>query len=276
MKALLLCVLFVAGCTKPAPPKDVVVFPDEKWVVDNKPVVKDEKPEIAPEQSFKVSAPKNIVDAVHQVLGDSGSLPPQKDLPIIGGGTKVTIHPGSTIDYQYDESNDTMKFVFNEPRPTVEAGFSVFKIHPPLLSLILSADNIGTATVQTAVGKIERKFTINWQDDLLGAQVKEEKKGPVLRFHTMKGFCPPCNLGKKELAEAKAAGKLPFDYEITEDAVDQISTSRPVLTCESMGKVWTPTHAADDPKTGAKKGDFRPGWYGVDDAIAWWKQVPKK
>lgn len=283
MKAFLLCLLFFAGCTKPAPTKDVVVFPDEKWVIENKPVTKEEKPVVVEpekptvsEHAFRMTAPKNIVDAVRQVLGDSGSVPPQKDLPIVAGGTKVTIHPGATIDYTYLAEEDSMKFVFNEPRPTVEAGFSIFKIHPPLLSLILSADNVGTATVQTAVGKIERKFSINWQDELLGAQVKEEKKGPVLRFHTMKGFCPPCNVGKKELAEAKAAGKLPFDYEITEDSVDQISTSRPVLTCESMGKTWTPTHAADDPKTGAKKGDFRPGWYGVDDAIAWWKQVPKE
>lgn len=275
MKALFLCLLFFAGCTKPIQTKDIVVIPDEQTVRDDKPVVKDEKATVA-EQSFKVSAPKNIVDAVHQVLGDSGSLPPQKDLPIVGGGTKVTIHPGSTIDYRYNSSSDTMEFVFNEPRPTVEAGFSVFKIHPPLLSLILSADNVGTATVQTAVGKVQRKFSINWQDDLAGTTVKEEKKGPVLRFHITKSFCPPCLAGKKELAEAKAAGKLPFDYEITEDDVDYISTSRPVLTCESMGKTWTPVYSADDPKAGAKKGDFRPGWYGIDDAIAWWKQVPKE
>lgn len=275
MKTLLLFLLFLTGCTKPIQSKDIVVIPDEIIVHDDKPVVKDETT-TAPEQSFKVSAPKNIVDAVHQVLGDTGSLPPKKDLSIVGGETKVTIHPGSTIDYLYDSTSETMKFVFNEPRPTVEAGFSIFKIHPPLLSLVLSSDNIGTATVQTAVGKIERKFSINWQeDDSSGVSSKEAKRGPVLRFHTMKG-CPPCEAGKKELAEAKATGKLPFDYEITEDAVDQISTSRPVLTCESMGKVWTPTHAADDPKTGAKKGEFRPGWYGVDDAIAWWKQVPKE
>lgn len=268
MKTLFLYLLFLVGCTKPIQSKDVVVIPDEK------PVIKDETT-TAPEQSFRVSAPKNIVDAVHQVLGDAGSIPPQKDLPIVAGGTKVTIHPNATIDYLYNSDNETMEFVFNEPRPTVEAGFSIFKIHPPLLSLVLSADNVGTATVQTAVGQVERKFSINWQeDDSSGVSSKEEKRGPVLRFHTMKG-CPPCETGKKELAEAKASGKLPFDYEITDDAVS-FADSRPVITCVSLGKTWTPVHSADDPKTGAKKGDFRPGWYGVDDAISWWKQVPKE
>lgn len=278
MRNLFVCLLLFVGCTKPVQSKDVVVIPDEN-IVSPKPADDTKKPEATvQEQSFKVSAPKNIVDAVHQVLGDSGCIPPQKDLPIVGGGTKITIHPGATIDYSYNADDDTMLFVFQEPRPTVEAGFSIFKIHPPLLSVLLSADNVGTATVQTAVGKVQRKFQINWEgeaNELQAAAGKESKKGPVLRFHMMKG-CPPCETGKKELEEALKEGKLPFDYEITEESVDHISISRPVLTFKSLGKTWTPVYSVDDPATGAKKGDFRPGWFGVDDAIQQWKMVPKE
>jgi hypothetical protein len=276
--ATLALLFFAIGCTRPRTgQEDVVVDPPS-------PIVDPEKKEDAGvPQSISIAAPKNTVDAAHQFLGDSGAIPPQRDLTIKAGEVKITIHPGGTIDYAYNSEKDSMLFTFNEPRPTVEVAAGPFKIHPPLLSLNLLPDNTGVATVQTMIGKVNRKvplnFNLNWSAEAQQAisqmvQESDQKRDGILRFHTMKG-CPPCERGKKELAEAKEAGKLPFEYEITEDAVD-FTESRPVLTCQSMGKIWTPVYAADDPKIGAKKGDVRPGWYGVDDAIMWWKQVPKK
>lgn len=206
----LIVVLFVFGCTKPIQNKDVVVILDENTQIDKKPEPAPVPPEKT-EASFKVEAPKNIVDAVHQVLGDSGSIPPKKDLPVVAGGTKVTIHPGSTIDYSYNPEKNSMLFVFNEPRPTVEAGFSIFKIRPPLLSLVLTPDNVGTATVRTALGEVQRKFTINWADDTSSsgiASVEENpEKLPEVWCYSMDG-CPPCEKAKKDFEAAKKI--LPF------------------------------------------------------------------
>lgn len=255
------------GCTKP-----VVKAVEDDAVVEPVVIEPEKKPEDAVElPPVSVSAPQNVVDAVYQVLGDKGSLPPKDDLTVEATGTKVTIHPGSTLDYEF--SGGSYLFSFNEPRPTVEASALGFKIHPPLLALRLFPDNTGLATVQTAFGKVNRKFAVAWEVPPGSPAIKIEPEDGVLRFHTMEG-CGPCEIGKKALAEAKKAGKLPFEYEVTEDAVSFVD-GRPVLTCKVDGVIYTPVYAADDPKTGAKKGDWRPGWYGVDDAISWWKQVPK-
>jgi len=278
MKFAILALLFFAGCTRPVAQEEVIVEPTRDVVVEP-----EKKEDAGIPQSISVSAPQSTVDAAHQFLGDSGSIPPQKDLTIKAGEVKITLHPGGNIDYVYNSEKDSMLFTFNEPRPTVEVAAGPFKIHPPLLSLNLLPDNTGVATVQTMIGKVDRKvplnFNLNWSAEAqqaISQMVQEEKpkKEGLFRFHTAKG-CSPCEAGKKALAEAKEAGKLPFEYEITEDAVD-FTESRPVFTCESLGKIWTPVYGADDPKTGAKKGDWRPGWYGVDDAVMWWKQVPKK
>lgn len=260
---ILVTALLFSGCTKPKThAEDVVVDPLPPVVED---VTKDVS--LPP---VSVSAPQNVVDAVYQVLGDKGSLPPTEDLTVSAPGAKVTIHPGSTLDYQF--SDGSYLFSFNEPRPTVEASALGFKIHPPLLRLKLMPDNTGTATVKTAFGEVNRKFAVNWEVPPGSPAIVISDEG-IVRFHTMKG-CPPCEAGKKALEEAKKAGKLPFEYEVTEEVVDFVE-GRPVLTCKANGVVYTPVYAADDPKTGAKKGDWRPGWYGVDDAILWWKQVPK-
>ena len=264
-----LCVLLLlSGCTRLV----VREIPDDPQVVVD---TKDEPLQPAAIEAVRVSAPKNIVDAAHQVLGDEGSLPPKKDLTIDANGVKVTLHPGSTLDYQYKPESGSMFFTFNDPKPTVAASVGIFTIRPPLLSLQLLPDNTGVATVQTAVGKVNRKFSIAWEDESSGLPAAPRARDGVLRFHVAVGYpCPACDKGKKDLEQAKKEGKLPFEYEITEDSVHW-TDSRPVITCESQGKSWTPVYGTDDKQSGAKKGDYRPGWYGIDDAAMWWSQVPK-
>ena len=71
-----LCVLLLlSGCTRLV----VREIPDDPQVVVD---TKDEPLQPAAIEAVRVSAPKNIVDAAHQVLGDEGSLPPKKDLTI--------------------------------------------------------------------------------------------------------------------------------------------------------------------------------------------------
>jgi hypothetical protein len=268
--------IFQSGCTRPVGQKEVVVDPDHG------------PPIVETIQTMNVSAPQSVVDAAHQALGDSGQIPPAKDLTIPAGEVSITLHPGATIDYRYNEDDSSMLFAFNEPRPTITASVAGLEFHPPLISLKLLPNNTGIARVHTLIGNIERVIPFNFGVSISNPEeVKAEleaaakaaaeppaKKEGVVRFHTMAG-CGPCEKGKKELAEAKKAGKLPFEYEVTEDEVD-FTPDRPVMTCLSAGTVWTPAHAQDDPKKGVKKGDPRPGWYGVEDAIAWWKVVPKK
>ena len=99
-----LCVLWLfSGCTR------LVV----REIPDDPQVVVDPKDDAIPPtaiEAVRVSAPKNIVDATHQVLGDEGSLPPKKDLTIDSNGVKITLHPGSTLDYQYKPDSGSMLF----------------------------------------------------------------------------------------------------------------------------------------------------------------------
>lgn len=269
--------LAASGCTRPVTKTDAVV--DLEPIVDPA-FIEKEKPEeiIRPVQDdnkgglppMQVTAPRNVVDAVRQALGDSGQYPFIENRVISAGGTKLTIPPGLAFDYSMD--GEDFLFTFKGDRPKVEASVIGWKFNPPLVALRLKPNNEGIGTAKTIAGEVSRKFCINWESV---AAVPEKPKAPVFRFHTTKEFhCPACKTGEKALAQAKADGKLPFEYEITEDKVD-FTNSIPVITSVVDGVVYTPVYAKDEPSLGKKKGDLRPGWHGVDDAIDWWKQLPK-
>ncbi len=267
MKKYLL-LLLLAGCVQAK--SDTITEPEP--ADDQVPVVEEVTEKESDPVSWSVSAPANVVDAINMILGESGSLPPKEDLVIQANGTKLTVPAGASCDYSME--GESYVVTFHQPRPTIEASAFGFKVHPPLIYAKINPDNTGTATAQTPLGKVTRGFAINWSLST-GAGAEEPPKEGVFRLHTMED-CAPCKKAIEQLEKAKKEGKLPFEYEVTEENVDHISFSRPVLTCKSVGKVWTPVYLQDDPATKHKKGDWRPGWYGIDDAISWWKQVPKK
>jgi len=258
--ALLSLVIF-SGC---------VQSPRVDFVDDDKP---DEQVQPNPDQpssgEWTVSAPSNVVDAVKQVLGEKGSLPPKSPLVVAAKGVKVTIPPGSSCDYVLDSGSYV--FSFNNPRPTVEASLGLFNINPPLLSLRVNPDNTGSATVQTAVGKVTKKFAIRWEESS-GVEPQATDDGfkyeeGVVYFHTMPG-CPPCEAGKKALAAAEKDRKLPFKWTATEWHPEWVEREGfPACTWVVNGVVYTPSKPDGSPKV---------GWHGVDALISAWQFTQKK
>ncbi len=218
---------------------------------------------------WSVSAPSNVVDAVKQVLGDKGSLPPKEPLVIAAKGVKVTIPPGSNCDYSLD--GGSYVFAFNSPRPTVEASLGLFNINPPLLSLRVNPDNTGSATVQTAVGKVTKKFAIRWDEDAGTGSAPEKEafkyEEGVVYFHTMPG-CLPCVTGKDALDKAAKEGRLPFKWEAVDWHPDWVEREgMPAATWVVGGVIYTPSKSDGTPKV---------GWYGVDALVSAWKSTQKK
>lgn len=259
--AALLSMLLFAGCVRTA---------HVDFVEDEKP---DDKVQPEPQQpastEWTMTAPSNVVDAVKQVLGEKGSLPPKEPLVVSAKGVKVTIPAGSNCDYSMDAGSYV--FAFNSPRPTVEASLGLFNIHPPLVSLRINPDNTGIATVQTAVGKVNKKFSIRWDEDAApGAPVVKDgfryEEG-VVYFHTAPG-CAPCEAGKKALTAAEKEGKLPFKWEVVEWHPGWVEQEGfPAMTWVANGSVYTPSKPDGTPKV---------GWYGTDTLISAWKSTQKK
>ena len=257
----LISLLFFAGCVR---------TPRVDFVEDEK---NDEQVQPDPVQpastEWSMTAPSNVVDAVKQVLGAKGSLPPKEPLVIAAKGVKVTVPAGSNCDYSMDSGSYV--FVFNSPRPTVEASLGVFKVHPPLVSLRVNPDNTGSATVQTTLGKVTKKFAIRWDEDAgTGSPAtdgKFEYKAGVVYFHTMPG-CDPCEAGKNALEKAEKEGKLPFKWQATEWYPEWVEKNGfPAATWVVNGVVYTPSKSDGTPKV---------GWYGVDALISAWQSTQKK
>ncbi len=221
-------------------------------------------------ENITFSAPADTYSLI-KGLAAPNTITISKPVHVVQDSATVDISAGSEISYSFSDDKGTVDF---KPYPKIQAVLpgTNWKIIPTTLHrLTILPDGSGIAS--TGI----KDIGFWWKKPDLESITAAANliAGPVLRFHTREN-CPPCKRGVKELEEAKKAGKLPFEYEVTDENVDYISTSRPVLTCKSMGKVWTPSCATDDPATGHKRGDMRPGWHGVDDAILWWKQVPKK
>lgn len=262
MKYVVLFSLFLfAGCVRTAHVDFVEnIKPDEQV---------DPEPQQPASVEWTMTAPSNVVDAVKQVLGEKGSLPPKEPLVISAKGVKITIPPGSNCDYSMD--GGSYVFAFNSPRPTVEASLGLFNINPPLLSLRVNPDNTGSATVQTKLGKVTKKFAIRWDEESgTGAPVVKDgfkyEEG-VVYFHTRPG-CAPCETGKRLLAAAEKEGKLPFKWEVVDWHPDWVEQEGfPAMTWVVNGAVYTPSNGNGTPKV---------GWYGVDALISAWKSTQKK
>lgn len=223
MKLLFLAAfLLFSGCTKPIAQESLTEPDGDCAIIDVEKKIEPE-PDPISMPPVSVSAPQNVVDAVYQVLGVKGSLPPKEDLTIEAPGAKVTIHPGSTADYEFFDG--AYLFSFNEPRPTVEASALGFKIHPPLLRLKLMPDNTGTATVKTAFGEVNRKFAVNWEVTPGSLAIADEKLPEVWCYGA--DDCEPCKKAKRDFETAKAI--MPFKPNWGEKVPSWAEDGRPLF-----------------------------------------------
>lgn len=229
---LIFAALLSCGCVDYTPDvsrEEEVVDPEPKKDQDTDDVVGEEEKEAG--VAWAVSGPKNIVDAIERVLGDKGDLPPKEDLVINSPGGKLTVHPGSSLSYE--KQGGEYLFVFNEPRPNVEASVFGWKVHPPLLRLRLKPDNSGLASVSTIAGEVTRPFYIKWgmPDEETGIAGTKPSCKVWCYLAPDDIACGPCEKMKKEFKEASEKGELPFSYILKKDgdAPAWMPASRPAF-----------------------------------------------
>jgi hypothetical protein len=191
--ALVLFVVFCGGCIPhkpqtPAPeptPKPVIVAP----IVDDTPDA----------LTLKVSAESSLVATLHEIIGSGGSVTLNPEQPIVVSRPEatLTIKPGTQLNYTM--TADGGSFTFSEPRPRVTAKVWGLRVSPELTRLELSADNTGTAHVQSGPIKLQRRFALNWEQPSGATETEQPATTrPVVTIYTTDG-CRYCDMAKAEL-----------------------------------------------------------------------------
>lgn len=209
---------------------------------------------ILPELTF--SASESAVDAIHQILGDEGDLPPTKPLPVrVGGGYTVTIPVGVSLHYKLEDG--VYRFTLRDPKPDVSGG--LFGLLAPRVAAVrLNPDNSAVASINHRAGTTEREFHVSWSGRESGAATESL---PEVWAYSQSG-CPPCATAKKALdAEAD---KLPFK-------VVWQSGERPACVTGSYPAFWY--HVRDDkPRCDDSQNTrVKNGWPGLKPFIENWK-----
>lgn len=178
-----------AGCVQPVDtepkPAPIVVQP-----------IEDETPDGL---ALTVEAEASLVATLHEIIGGSGSvtLNPAEAIVVERPEATLTIKPGTSI--RYTMTSDGGRFDFGTPRPRVTAKVWGLKVSPELTRLDLASDNTGTAHVQSGPVKLQRRFSIGWEQT--SGATEQPATRPTVTIYTTNG-CGYCTAAKSELAGA--------------------------------------------------------------------------
>lgn len=203
---LLALAVVVSGCIAPADPEPPP-NPRPDPVIVSPP---DDEP--ARDLTLEVSAEASLVATLYELLGDSGTLTVNPAAPIVlrRPEATLTISPGSRLSYELSPTGGAIRFT--EPRPTVSVRKWGLKLSPRLARLDLSADNTGTAHVESGPIKFSKRFSLSWDETDPAGQSIDPPPLPVVRMFSAT-WCGPCQAAHQALDRASAAGELPFRIE---------------------------------------------------------------
>ena len=182
--------LFLGGCMAPVhsevldEPEDVVVQPDS---------------ETGNEVSFSMDADQFAMLA--KWIGHENTLTIEKAIHVEQDNATLDAKAGTRFSYTMgDESG---KFTFEKPYPTVKAGFAKLIGGVSLHDITINSDGSGLAA--TGLGK----YRFRWMEDEESGTAAAPQDLPELWYWSHEG-CPPCQRFEREYAENKdAAGFKP-------------------------------------------------------------------
>lgn len=174
----------------------------------------------------------------------------------------VTLDAKAGTRFSYTMGDDTGKFTFESPLPTVKANFASKIVGGVALrDVTINADGTGVAGTASF-----GKWPFRWLASEDNAGLAAAEALPEVWCYSMPA-CPPCNLAKKEL---DAATDLPFKPVWKQDSAPDWLTSRPAF--------WWHISGTQPSQSDVKNTRQSTGWNGLKDFQARWKnsREPKR
>jgi len=209
-----------------------------------------------PPGSVSVSASPDAFAAIHEWLGDENTITVGKPLTVNRPEVVLNVPAGANVSYSI--TDEAGVFQFAKPLPTVKAKVLGFSVSPSLSQVTLKPDGSGVAS--TGLGR----YRFQWLAEEDAGTPAAQDLPEVWAYSQVN--CPPCNVAKKELAEAT---DLPFRVVWKEDAPSWLS-SRPAF--------WWHTSASQPSQSDVANTRQSQGWSGIKKFRATWEasRQPKK
>lgn len=238
----------MAGCM--SPPIEDSDLDDSECIVDPSPVEPRPDPlsDLQSGSSVSFSMDTEQFANLAKWLGDGNTLSIEKPVHVQQGGATLDAKAGTRFSYAM--ADDSGKFTFEKPYPTVKAGIAKMIGGVSLHEVTINADGSGLAA--TGLGK----YRFRWMgEEDAGASVASEL--PEMVAYSSAG-CPPCAVAKRELTAAK---DLPFRVTWKESAPAWVA-AYPTFHWQVSGDDWRQ----------------RDKWDGVEKLVEMWRKSrePKK
>ena len=190
--------LMIAGCLAPKqkdrPPTDFVDHKDEKTEGVGSAV------------SFSMDAEQ--LASIAKWLGNRNTLSIEKAVHI--EEKNITLDAKAGTRFSYEMNDQSGLFTFDQPLPTIKAGFAKLIGGVALKTIKINSDGSGVAGTQSF-----GKYRFRWCDDV--ASMSSDK--PEVWMYSAAG-CLACEVAKKELSDES----LPFTLIVKEKAPEWVKT----------------------------------------------------
>ena len=237
--------LSFSGCMSPINAdivnQDVILVPTDESVAENA-------------VSFSMDAEQFATIA--RWLGHGNTLSIEKAVHVEQENITLDAKAGTRLSYTMGE--DSGKFVFEKPYPTVKAGFTKLIGGVSLHDVTINSDGSGFAA--TGLGK----HRFRWLDDDDAGSAATPSELPEVWCYSMPG-CPPCVRARLELAAEK---DLPFRIVWKDEAAPAWLATRPAFWWHTTGQQPTQADVANTRQV--------TGWNGVKDFTERWKASRSK